>query len=86
MLADYFDRQVERGVLHMTDTRAAADYFANTLPGSVRLQCVLGLREPPSSGEIKQIVRNAVAHFLHGCQTDGKAKLARPSRRGKARR
>jgi TetR/AcrR family transcriptional regulator, mexJK operon transcriptional repressor len=79
LLAEYFDRQVERGALRMPDTSAAAGYFIDMLPGTVRLQCLLGLREPPTPGEIKQIVRDAVAQFLHGCrvhQTDQSAPTA----------
>ena len=70
LLTEYFDRQVEHGVLRMPDTRAAAEYFVDMLPGTVRLQCLLGLREPPTAGEIKRIVRGAVDQFLHGCLID----------------
>jgi TetR/AcrR family transcriptional repressor of mexJK operon len=76
LLAEYFDRQVERGVLHMKDTHAAAGYFVDMLPGMLRLQCALGLREPPTLREIKQIARDAVALFLHGCKTDQRSRTA----------
>jgi hypothetical protein len=71
LLAEYFDRQVEQGVLHMADTRAAAGYFIDMLPGMARLECTLGLRDPPTPEEIAQIARGAVALFLHGCIADG---------------
>jgi TetR/AcrR family transcriptional repressor of mexJK operon len=77
MLAEYFDRQVVRGVLRLPDTLAAAGYFIDMLPGSVRLQCVLGLRDPPAPEEIRQTVRAAVAHFLHGCTTNPVCEAAR---------
>ena len=67
MLTDYFDRQIERGVLCMPDSRAAAGFFVDMLPGTMRLQCLLSQREPPTPEEIRQIVHGAVAHFLHGC-------------------
>lgn len=70
LLTEYFDRQVERGVLRMPDTRAAAGYFLDMLPETMRLQCLLGLREPPSADEIRHIVRGAVVQFLHGCLID----------------
>ena len=70
LLAEYFDRQVQRGTLQMPDTHAAAGYFIDMLPGTVRVQCLLGLRDPPTAGEIRQIVRDAVRHFLHGCRAD----------------
>jgi hypothetical protein len=66
-LAEYFDRQIARGLLQMPDSSAAADYFLNMLSGTVRLQCLLGLRKPPTQGEIEQIVHDAVGQFLHGC-------------------
>jgi len=70
LLTAYFDRQVERGVLKLPDSGAAAGYFVDMLPGTVRLQCLLGLREPPTPDEIRQIVRGAVAQFLRGCLVD----------------
>jgi hypothetical protein len=33
----------------------------------VRLQCLIGLRQPPDPKEIDEIVQSAVAHFLNGC-------------------
>src|SRR5262249_24419037 len=66
-LTEYFDRQIARGLLWMPDSSAAADYFLNMLSGTVRLQCLLGLREPPTQSEIRQVVHDAVGQFLHGC-------------------
>ena len=66
-LAEFFDRQIERGLLQMTDSRVAADHFLEMLSGTIRLQCLTGLRQPPSPEEIEQIAQNAVAQFLNGC-------------------
>jgi TetR/AcrR family transcriptional regulator, mexJK operon transcriptional repressor len=66
-LAEFFDRQIERGLLQMPDSRAGAEYFLDMLSGTVRLQCLIGLRQPPTPEEIEEIVHGAVAQFLHGC-------------------
>jgi len=66
-LAEFFDRQIERGVLRMPDSMAGAEHFLEMLSGTVRLQCMIGLRQPPTPVEIEQIVESAVAQFLHGC-------------------
>jgi TetR/AcrR family transcriptional regulator, mexJK operon transcriptional repressor len=66
-LAEFFDRQIERGLLRMQNSRAGAEYFLDMLSGTVRLQCLIGLRQPPTPQEIEEIVQDAVAHFLNGC-------------------
>jgi len=71
-LAEFFDRQIERGLLQMPDSQAGAAYFLEMLAGTLRLQCLLGLREPPTPQEIEKRVEEAVAHFLYGC-ANGKA-------------
>jgi AcrR family transcriptional regulator len=66
-LAEFFDRQIARGLLRMADSKAGADHFLEMLSGTVRLQCLIGLRQPPTPDEIGQIVQSAVAQFLSGC-------------------
>jgi TetR/AcrR family transcriptional repressor of mexJK operon len=66
-LAEFFDRQIERGLLQMPNSLAAAEYFLEMLSGTVRLQCLIGLRQPPTPEEIEEIVQGAVAQFLNGC-------------------
>jgi AcrR family transcriptional regulator len=66
-LAEFFDRQIERGLLRMPDSRTGAGYFLEMLAGTARLQCLIGLRQPPTPQEIEEIVQSAVAHFLNGC-------------------
>lgn len=65
-LAEFFDRQIERGALRMPDSGAGADHFLDMLSGTVRLQCLIGLRQPPTPAEIDEIVQSAVAQFLNG--------------------
>ena len=66
-LAEFFDRQIERGLLRMPNSRAGAEYFLEMLSGTVRLQCLIGFRQPPMPQEIEEIVQGAVAQFLNGC-------------------
>lgn len=66
-LAEFFDHQIGRGVLRMADSRAGADHFLEMLSGTLRVQCLIGLRPPPTPDEIEQIVQSAVAQFLRGC-------------------
>jgi TetR/AcrR family transcriptional regulator, mexJK operon transcriptional repressor len=66
-LTEFFDRQIERGVLRMQDSRAAADHFLDMLSGTPRLQCLIGVRAPPSPSEIDLMVEAAVTQFLDGC-------------------
>lgn len=70
-LAEFFDRQIKRGVLRMPDSLAGADHFLDMLSGTVRLQCVIGLRKPPTPSEIERIVHDAVVQFLNGCLARG---------------
>jgi hypothetical protein len=37
------------------------------LSGTIRFQCLTGVRQPPDGAEIKEIVASAVAQFLNGC-------------------
>ncbi len=66
-LTDFFERQVERGLLKMADSGKGADHFLEMLSGTVRFQCLIGVREPPERSEIEAIVQAAVAQFLSGC-------------------
>ena len=68
-LAEFFERQIARGLLQMPDSHVAADQFLAMLSGDVRLQCLLGLRKPPTESEVGEIVKAAVRRFLHGCLT-----------------
>jgi TetR/AcrR family transcriptional repressor of mexJK operon len=68
-LAEFFGRQIERGQLQMPDSRKAADHFLEMLSGTIRFQCLIGVRKPPAPAEIKLIVAAAVDQFLNGCTT-----------------
>jgi AcrR family transcriptional regulator len=66
-LTEFFDRQIERGLFEMADSRKGADHFLEMLSGTIRFQCLTGVRQPPDGAEIKEIVASAVAQFLNGC-------------------
>lgn len=68
LLAEYFDRQVNRGFLCMPSPVDAAQQFWGMLLGNFQLPCLLGLRDPPERKEIDTFVRTAVACFLDGCR------------------
>jgi TetR/AcrR family transcriptional regulator, mexJK operon transcriptional repressor len=67
-LTAFFATQIARGTLCLTKADAAADHFLEMLSGTVRMQCLIGLRSPPSKSEVKKIVNGAVAQFLDGCR------------------
>ncbi|VFU09669.1 TetR family transcriptional regulator (fragment) [Methylocella tundrae] len=66
-LTDFFDRQIERGRLQMPDSRRAADHFLEMLSGTLRFQCLIGVRTSPDKSEIEEIAVAAVAQFFVGC-------------------
>ena len=67
-LTEFFERQIERGLLDLADSRAAADHFLEMLSGTIRFQCLIGFRQPPDAAEIKAIVTLAVKQFLNGSE------------------
>jgi AcrR family transcriptional regulator len=71
-LAAFFKTQMTRGFLRLNDANTAADHFLEMLSGTIRLQCLIGIRQPPSKSETKKIVKAAVAQFLDGCKADQK--------------
>jgi TetR/AcrR family transcriptional regulator, mexJK operon transcriptional repressor len=70
LLAGYFERQTQRGVLRVQDPEQAAHQFWGMLLGSFQMQCLLGLRDVPEPEEIKASVRAAVSRFLDGCRSN----------------
>jgi TetR/AcrR family transcriptional regulator, mexJK operon transcriptional repressor len=66
-LTEFFERQIARGLLEIADSRKGADHFLEMLSGTIRFQCLTGVRQPPDGAEIREIVACAVAQFLHGC-------------------
>jgi AcrR family transcriptional regulator len=62
----YFAEQTRRGVLELADPDQAARQFQGILLGSFHMQCLLGVREIPSPGEIESFVKSAVKRFLDG--------------------
>ena len=74
-LTEFFERQIARGLLEMADSRKGADHFLEMLSGTIRFQCLTGVRQPPNDAEIREIVASAVTQFLHGC-VKGQRELA----------
>jgi TetR/AcrR family transcriptional regulator, mexJK operon transcriptional repressor len=67
-LTAFFETQIARKTLRLTEANSAADRFIEMLSGTVRMQCLIGLRQPPTKTEVKKIVKGAVAQFLDGCR------------------
>jgi AcrR family transcriptional regulator len=68
LLAGYFERQTQRGVLRVQDPEQVAQQFWGMLLGTFQMQCLLGLRDVPEPEEIQASVRTAVTCFLDGCR------------------
>jgi AcrR family transcriptional regulator len=68
LLAQYFERQNERGTLGVANPEAAAHHFSAMVLAQLHLKCLLGLRDSPSPEEIEATARAAVWQFLHGSQ------------------
>jgi AcrR family transcriptional regulator len=68
----YFSEQTRRGALDLPDPHQAAHQFQGMLLGTFHIQCLLGVHDIPTSGEIDNFVRAAVKRFL-----DGSRKLTR---------
>jgi TetR/AcrR family transcriptional regulator, mexJK operon transcriptional repressor len=80
-LAAFFESQMARGSLRLKGAAAAADQFIEMLSGTVRMQCLIGLRPPPTKSEVKKIVQGAVSQFLDGCRgSDQAAETFQPRR------
>jgi len=61
-----FEKQSRKG-LKIIEPRYAADHFLEMLSGTIRLQCLIGLRPPPGKAEVKKMVNAAVARFMESC-------------------
>lgn len=66
LLSGYLARQAQRGVLRLDDPERAARHFLGLLLGTLHMECVLGLRGPPSPEEIAAHARSVVELFLAG--------------------
>jgi AcrR family transcriptional regulator len=71
-LADYLDRQVERGRLTIDeDTTFAAANFLNLCHGTIVKRLLFGFLDTPDKAEIKATVESAVRMFLKAYGTKG---------------
>jgi TetR/AcrR family transcriptional repressor of mexJK operon len=66
LLAGYFEQQMLRGRLRLTDPEQAANHFFGMLTGGWQMQCLLGLSGTPGTEEIDGFVQAAVDSFLNG--------------------
>jgi AcrR family transcriptional regulator len=75
ILTAFFEQQ--GGRLEIEDSSAAADHFIEMLSGTIRFQCLTGVRQPPDDAEIEAIVGAAMTRFLGGCARAKAASAAR---------
>ncbi|MDR3522096.1 MAG: TetR/AcrR family transcriptional regulator [Acidocella sp.] len=66
--AGYLEELADRGALRLQDASLAARQFQGMLLGNFQIDCMLGVRELPSPGEVETFVKSAVARFLDGCR------------------
>jgi AcrR family transcriptional regulator len=65
----YFTEQTGRGVLNLADANLAARQFLGILLGNLHMQCLLGVREIPTTEEIEAYVKTTVKRFLDGSRS-----------------
>jgi AcrR family transcriptional regulator len=64
LLAKYLSTKMEEGVLRRSDTSIAADHLVALLQAEIMPRCLMGLQGNVTRGQIKQVVKRAVAVFL----------------------
>jgi TetR/AcrR family transcriptional repressor of mexJK operon len=63
----YCQQLIQRGLLSSSfEVKQNADMFFSLLKGEAHLQCLLGIRELPSTAEKQDIVKQAVTFYLQG--------------------
>jgi len=65
-LTSAFEKQIRKG-MKIVEPRFAADHFLEMLSGTIRMQCLIGLRAPPGKAEIRKMVNAAVVRFMESC-------------------
>jgi AcrR family transcriptional regulator len=66
LLAKYLSAKMDEGILRRSDTSVAADHLVALVQAEVMPRCLMGLQETVTRGQIKQVVKRAVAVFLAG--------------------
>jgi AcrR family transcriptional regulator len=64
LTAKYLSAKMDAGVLRRADTRVAAAHLVALLQAEIMPRCLMGLQRAATRGQIKQVVKRAVAVFL----------------------
>jgi TetR/AcrR family transcriptional repressor of mexJK operon len=64
MLAEFFERQNKRKVIHIPNTLSASSYFISILKGQYYLRMILRIKPVPSQKAKQDHVRECVAVFM----------------------
>lgn len=66
LLADYFRKLDEKGLLIVSDPEISANFFLNMIKGYPHMQCLMGLKKKVAQDERDHLVDYAVEIFLNG--------------------
>jgi AcrR family transcriptional regulator len=64
LLAKYLSAKMDEGILRRSDASVAADHLVALLQAEIMPRCLMGLQETASRGQIRQVVKRAVAVFM----------------------
>jgi AcrR family transcriptional regulator len=64
LLAKYLSARMDEGILRRSDTGIAADHLLALVQAEIMPRCLMGLQGTVTRGQIKQVVKRAVAVFL----------------------
>jgi hypothetical protein len=64
LLAKYLSAKMDPGILRRSNDSVAADHLVALLQAEIMPRCLLGLQATATRGQIKQVVKRAVAVFL----------------------
>jgi AcrR family transcriptional regulator len=70
LVAKYLAAKMDEGILRRSDTGVAADHLVALLQAEIMPRCLMGLQGMPTRGQIKQVVKRAVAVFLAAYRSD----------------
>jgi hypothetical protein len=64
LLANYLSARMDEGILRRADAGIAADHLVALVQAEIMPRCLMGLQGTVTRGQIKQVVKRAVAVFL----------------------
>jgi AcrR family transcriptional regulator len=64
LLAKYLSARMDEGILRRSDKGIAADHLLALVQAEIMPRCLMGLQGTVTRGQIKQVVKRAVAVFL----------------------